>query len=390
MLNNSEISLYVDAMILEAIVDDPSIVKNAGIGDKVMALIYKVKDYFASKIDPNRKVESVLNLLAPGAIGVLFSSLRFTWIGVFFALAIQIFKIDVGGAITSAYNSIKSLISGGQQTSSQAIDSAVAQAVNSNYRPATANDEAEAIKKLQKREFLSIDTFEKNSFVDVEQRLRDARTIKLAMISFQEGNFEKKAAWLGLAFATLQTKIVGILTSILGYVFKIGLGSAGAIVAGDVIRNFLDRTGITTPEGTAPSAVSGPSMGAGFMDSVKRLFQPSTVTSTYVATQTHFPKNKTYQDTPKNAGDTIWAEGFTNNSAGISEMLIEFAKEVYSGLNGLESTIRSCPTFQETVRTIAFFNRSSAGSTVVIIPKAFNTKKQLVDLFIDEVAGKVS
>ena len=79
-----------------------------------------------------------------------------------------------------------------------------------------------------------------------------------------------------------------------------------------------------------------------------------------------------------------------SNPAGIGDMLIQFAKEVYSGLNGLEGIIRSTETFAEVVRTITAHNRTTSGSSVVYLPQYFHTKKQIVDLFIDDVAEKAT
>ena len=66
----------------------------------------------------------------------------------------------------------------------------------------------------------------------------------------------------------------------------------------------------------------------------------------------------------------------------------EIIKEVYQGLDGLESAIRSSPGFQVVAERITNFNQASEGNNVVILPSYFTSKKQIVDLFIDDVAEK--
>lgn len=371
MISQSEVSLYVDAMIIEAIAEDPELIKQAGVGDKVMALIYKVKDYFADKIDPNNKNESIINLLSPVAINIMFSAFGMPWIGFFISLATRAFNINVAGILSSLYEKVKSLISGDKKTTSAEVEAAAREAVMANYKPATPEDEAALVRRLESRQS-----------VDFEQQLRDARVVKLAMIAYQEHGLEANAAgWLGgLSFAGLQSKIVTMLITLFGWIFKIGLGSAGAIVIGDAIYNFLNRSSSSSP--TSESPVGG--LFSSFMAGPPT--PPTAAPTIYVAKQTKFPRNAGYQNTQYNKTE-IWDESYPN-PAGIGDMLIQFAKEVYSGLNGLEGVIRSTETFAEVVRTITAHNRTTSGSSVVYLPQYFHTKKQIVDLFIDDVAEK--
>jgi hypothetical protein len=371
MISQSEISLYVDAMIIESVARDPALLKRAAIGDTIMSLINKVKSYFGSKINPANKTESILNLLAPFGISALFSALSMPWIGVLLSLATQIFKINVGGALLDIYNKIKPIITGGQQTTSAEVDTAVAESLRANYRPVTSADEEAALAKLRQHDQSRAD--DTNTTITVANQLHDARVVKLAMISFNNGELKKDAGWIGgSSFGELQTKILRILKKLFGFIFKVGLASAGVIVAGDVINSFLGRTDSGTGGFGAPSDTRQP-----------------TSTSVYVAKQTKFPVNPSYSGRKYNeTDDDNWAEGFINNAAGISAMLVQFAKEVYGKLNGLESLMQSLPTFQETANTIERFNRSAAGSSVVFLPRYFHSKKQVVDLFIDDLAEK--
>lgn len=359
---SSEISLYVDAMIIDAIVEEPSIIKEAGASEVIMSLVGKVRDYIASKIRPDHKAEDLLNLLAPGVISTVFSIFGKTWIGILFGLATSVFKINIGGIVLSLYNTVKSLISGGKQTTSSEVDSAVADAVKSNAQPLSSEDEAKAIQTLEQN---------KNSTAsDVGRRLRDARAVKLAMVTYRDNqeNIHKVAGLL--SFGGLQGKIIGILITLFGYVFKIALSAAGFMVAGDVINSYVGKAQGLLPSFTGTSTSSPP------------------ISPPVTSTQTRFKLNPSYKDIRHNTGDATWAEGFMNTTEGISDMLVQFTKEVYVGLNDLGDFIKSMPTFKSLVNGIETFNSSAAGSSVVFIPRGYTTKKQLVDLFIDDVAEK--
>ena len=367
----SEISLYVDAMIVEAIIADPTIiVKQADMGGSVLTLMNKIKDYFATKFPDTStsKVDDVLQFITPGAIFTLLRYLTSPWIAGIVTLSQQVFNINVVGIIKSIYDNIKSLISTGKLISSQQIDSAVSSAVDSNH---SAVDEESVAKQLQNM---------KKGSHDVKQQLRDVRLIKIASISYQEGKFNKTA---GLA-SEMQSKLINILSKLFSLIIKILLGSAGFVVAGDVIKKFL---GIDDKEDAPGSTDSKPGAASNFFSSLFHKSEPPPV-AVYVAKQTKFKVNPSYQNKQYNVGEDTWAEGFVNNNSGISDMLVQFAKEVYGGLSGLENSIKSTPTFTEVVRTIEFFNRTAAGSSVVFLPRIFRTKKQIVDLFIDDVAEK--
>jgi hypothetical protein len=76
----------------------------------------------------------------------------------------------------------------------------------------------------------------------------------------------------------------------------------------------------------------------------------------------------------------------TNDPGSIENMLIEFTKQVYSGLDGHEGVIRSSPIFQAVKNQIAWYNHTAAGAPMVYIPRMYPNKKAIVDHFIDEVA----
>jgi hypothetical protein len=84
----------------------------------------------------------------------------------------------------------------------------------------------------------------------------------------------------------------------------------------------------------------------------------------------------------------VLIENIPNNTSSISNMLVNFAKEVYDSLNGKESLITSSSGFNVVKDRIVWYNRTSAGAPFIAIPKYFISKKHIVDYFIDEVAEK--
>lgn len=361
----NEIKFYVDSLIVEAIVSDIVLSKNAQ-GSIVHEMIQKVKEYFTAHIDPKDKVGSFLELIAPGAIGAIwatFRALNLGWLGALFGLAIDVFHIDVGKIFSSIYNSIKGLISENKQTTSEQVEAAVQQAVIGGMGTITEADAAEAQEALNGIKTKS-----------VNMQLRDAKLTKLAMINFrtQKYGLTKNAGLLD-AFSTKRTGFANILTRVLSWFFKIALASFGFMVAGDMINHFLDR----------PNALDGT------MKDGKPLMEAKVETpkvSLPVAVQTKFPLNPTYNAVVKNVGTSIWQENILADKSSIENMLLQFAKDVYQGLDGQESNIRTTAGFQAIVDNIVFANRNHLGSNLVVIPAMFQTKKQIVDQFIDDVA----
>ena len=96
---SNEISFYVDCLIIEALAKN-SMVKQAD-GGMIASLVDKLKSYVGAHLDSNNKVGSVLNILAPGAVTLLFRSLGFGWLGALLGLAMNIFHIDIGGILGS-------------------------------------------------------------------------------------------------------------------------------------------------------------------------------------------------------------------------------------------------------------------------------------------------
>ena len=360
-ITDRDISFYVDTLIVEAIVGDEKLYKQAATGGLVMGLIDKVKEYVGNQIDPNDKAGSLINILGPGVIFTAFRAFGFGWLGLLISLAMRIFHVDVAGMISSIWDKLKGMISGDKQVTSQQVDSVVQSVAQDHMKPAT-EEEANAAQKL----------LTKSSYDDL---MRDARLVKLTMIEYSSGGLKKEAGFLDM-FNTRKMKTTSILAKVLGWVLKIGLASAGLMVAGDVVNKFLGR----------PNALDGT------VQKGKPIDQPTSGKSSPVSmmpptTQTKFPVKKSYKPENYNVNST-WIENVPNDKGSISNMLTGFAKDVYDGLDGKETIIQGTAGFQAILDRIIFFNRNAVGSGAVFIPSEFKSKKQITDFFIDDVAEK--
>lgn len=358
-ISNREISFYVDTLIVEAIVGDERLYKKASGDGLVAPLIDKVKSYVENQIDPNDKAGSLMNILGPGVIFTAFRAFGFGWLGTLISLAMRVFHIDVSGMITSIWDKVGSLIEGDKQVTSAQVDSIVQNVAQQHMNPVTQEDADAAHRLLTKSNF--------------DDLMRDARLIKLTMIGYAAGSFKKEAGFSDV-LGGKKKKTTNILARVFGWVIKIGLASAGLMVAGDVVNKFLDR----------PNALDGS------IQQGKPIGRPSELAKAPLnppTTQTKFKVKPSYRSENLNTS-TPWTVGITNNNNSINAMLIQFAKDVYDGLDGKESIIAATAGFRAIADRISFFNRASLNSPEVWIPSEFKSKKQMIDYFIDDVAEK--
>ena len=340
MISNSEVSFCIDTLLVETVLGEPKLSKQAGaIGD----LLTKVKDYFMAHIDKSHPVASVLKLLAPGFLWTVMQGMGLGKWGFVLGLLADYFHVDVPGMIESLLSKVAPMISGGKQASSQQIDAATDSLTSGS--PASDHKVYTSLELLDEARFLRLAVIEYE-----HQKLR----------LLKEGADENNIFGIGE-----RPKSSSVFAKIIGWVFKIALASAGLMVAGDAIHAFMGtpsaltgtyQEGVTpTSSPIAPSAPSGP-----------------------VSTQKKFPLKG---DAPLGLS---WPA--TNTPGNIENMIIQFAKDTYSGLDGKESLIRVIPSFQDVKEDIQWFNVHNPGTSVIFIPHKYPTKKSIVDYFIDDVA----
>ena len=349
MATSGEIRFYVDTLLVETALAEPYLYKKAGF---IADALSRIKEYLASKIDKENPVSSVLNLLAPAAISMLFSSMGFGKFGLLLGFLTTVFHVNVAGMIKSLYEKVKEMISGGQKVSAGQIDQSVQETIQSFSQPSTTQEAEEGYQSYRQQQPSLADDGKVYSSLEL---LHSAKMINLALIEYERQNMrlvkEADRSSFLKNFSGTKAQGTSLLGKILGWIFKFVLTAAGLITAGAIVEHFMGGGGQSEPE-----TPSGP---------------VSTQTKYHLVGNSPVPNQMPISNTPQN----------------IEDMLIQFAKDTYSGLDGKESLIKSTPGFQYVKEKVAWQNVYNPGSRTIIIPPIFSSKKQMVDYFIDEVAA---
>ena len=334
-MSKGDIRFCVDTMIVETVIGNPALVKQGGMLSDVAPLI---QSYVSSKIDPKDKAGSVLDMLAPAGIFTLFRSFGFTKLGLLVAGLITVLHIDVHGMVESLFNEVKGSISKGEPVTPAQITNAV-----SNMSQSGGTSPADT--------------------PTVAQDLREARILRLALEQYENQMLSLTKRNKPIFAYAAGAKATSIAARIIGWIFTIVLTAAGFMVAGDAVNKMLGR----------PNSFDG---------TYQAGKEPAATAPTPTTTQTKFKPTGSGTESPPRP----WMENTTNDPGSIENMLVQFTKDVYSGLNGKEAIIRSSPSFQAVKSQIVWYNKSSAGEPMVYIPANYANKKAIVDHYIDEVA----
>lgn len=350
---------YIDNMIVQTLLSSEGLTKEAQeASGLVSSLASKVKDYVADKIVPGHEWESVINILTPG----ILMALNFPILAFAIKIAEMYFGLDPGKILMSAVDKIKSFA--GSKITSEQVDHAVNASVQENYgsEPTQAD--------FQK--------FPKSATIRDAQIVKIALTAAMAEISFEElvcfqngdmADIKKRAQIVSsfLRFVGLKSKTSSLLGKIIGWIIKVALASAGFMVVGDLFNKVVGRT-------DKPSTPSGlPGMpGSG----------PATPVSLPKSTQTSLKVNPNYMNEKLNYA-TGWIEMVSPEQIG--DQIVHWAENIYPDLQGDDSAIRSSPGFNKLVEIIKEYNEKNT-TNITFMPKIFHSRKDVVDVFIDDVA----
>ncbi len=339
---DNKIKSYIDLKALGIISIDPSLYKTAeDATNQGRGLIDTIRSYVGAHIDENDKLGSFIKIMGPGLIYGLFSALGMGWIGMILAAVASVFDFDLNALIKSIVGEVKGSTNDGQkQLAPKQVEQIVENAVD---------------KHLEKK-----DDADKNQAIASNNTLRDARIVKLAMITKSANPLAGAAA--RVAAGPAKNMLVKFLIMLL----KSVLAACGLMVAGDLYKKYVSHE---------PNAID-------------RTTQSGKPLPPHVSKQTRFQIQPSYPVNENlNRGKSFgWLVNITNNEQAISDMLIKFAKDVYQGLDGLENIIVNSQDFKETLHIITSFNRSSTGFPGVSIPTGWTSRKQIVDTFIEDVA----
>jgi hypothetical protein len=338
-MSKGQVKILSDMLIIEALLADPKMRKNASVLTDLEGF---VKNWISSKIDKDNPVESAVNLLTPGVVLLIFKSFGWGRLGFIIAALLDAFDFNPYEMLEPLCAEALSKIKSGEQTTSSQVmslaDSIAQQVSSSSGQPAD----------------------------DGKDLLRHARMINLALIDFEHQNLRllkngfdssQSNLYKMAALPGLKAKDANLLGKIFGFIVVIILGSLGALVVGDIMRGLV---------GKPPShQVSGPG-------------SLSPAPTMHVATQTKYPFKSNSPLPASVNGD--------NSKQNIENIIMQFTKDVYSGLDGKESLIMNNPKFQYIVEEISWLNRAK-GYSAVFMPTVWSTKKEMVDSFIDDVAA---
>ena len=267
----------------------------------------------------------------------------------------NVFHVDAYGILTSLFNKVKGMISGNKKVAPSEIDEAVNSTIQEHateVSPEQAQEGYQALQKMQANQ--QADDGKVYSSLEL---MHDAKMIRLAMMQYEYETLRltktavNKGSFLS-GFTGTRAKGTNIIAKIFGWVFRIALGSAGLMIGGDLIRHFV---GMDHPSEQEVPPPQGPT---------------SSQTKYKLIGDTPLPRQMPLSNTPDNIGN----------------MIVQFAKDVYSGLDGKENLIRNTPGFRAIKEKIVWNNVYNPGSRTTMMPAAFTSKKQIVDYFIDEVA----
>lgn len=355
----SELQFFADTLIIETLLSDPRINKKAQ-ASFVPSLVNKVKDYASSHIDSNNKVSSVLAILTPGILTVL----GFPVLGFLVKLSEMVFHIDLSSIFSSIGTSVAELINDNKQTDSNSVINAVQSAIESNAGSEPTEEEA--------NKFFNI----KSSFT-----LREAQLFKIALADFAAKNsyfdfdnpkFNMKFAAgvmgsLLSAFGLSKFKLLKILASVISWIVRVVLWSAGFMVAGDAVHHMMGTSNSVSTKENIIHPVSTVSVPANHESITLKV-------------------NPNYSSESFNNALSTWM--LPGNVSSIMETIISWATEIYPELKGFENLLKSTSGFHNLNKIIQEYNEGS-NLGFVVMPKQFTSRKQVVDTFVSEIQNDV-
>lgn len=333
-------------LVIESLLLNDNIIKNAN------GSLSNIPDMLKSYVTPDKQnAAGVISLLIPGTLFMLLSG--HPVLRILFAVASSYYQIEIKEIIGSMLNTIKPDLASGKKISEEKIDQAA--------EAATADVGKETKQKSSSEEpndefSLENDGMNTNSSYNV----KDIRKLSLALIAYSNDNSELQFSKYALKAGVTALTTRFALKTIFSWVFKIILASAGFLIVGSLLREVIQPTSEKKQK-----------------EDSKIYDQPLVV-----ATQTKFKINPSYTDTH----NADWEITMLADKQSIENMIINFAKEVYLGLDDADNVIKSTSTFGVVVLNILRHNKFNVGYNLVIMPKIFTSKKQIVDTFIDEVA----
>lgn len=348
----------MDALVLETLLSEDLMIKNAQSG-MVSSLVEKVKSLISSHIDPNDKVGSVVNMLAPG----LLWGLGFPITSIILEIAESWFGLNIANILRDVGSEIKSLVTGGHKPSSSEVEGIASRAVQSNAGGEPTQSQFENAMQHPLNAVTSL--FSSNSL-----SLREARLYKMALLHIRDNDLIKTAGILSTLgrFVGLKTYTTSALASIIKWVVVTLLATVGLLAVDDAAHSIVGSPSKTD--------FSGPSS--------HDAERPTTTVTLPASTQTVFKVNPSYQEERFNA-TKHWIESVPPTHIG--DEIVQWTHDIYPDTKSLVDEIKSTSGFNQVVQAIENYNNNNT-LNITFMPPDFTSRKKVVDAFMDELAHK--
>ena len=363
-MKNDKLRFYHQMIMMETLLSPNTISKTAqeGMASSVTSFIY---DYFKSKLQgfesSDDKISQIVGFLTPG----ILKTLGFGKLALIFTMAESFFGFDLSKILKEIGSKVKELVTGSSPPSTDQIHSIVSAAVDS----AKSDMSPTAIYEKVKQYVTDAVHTDSDTNKVSEATLRDAQFFRISMDHYESLNKTAGVAEVVARFMVGRNKSTRILTMVLVWIVTALFSAAGFMVLGDVVNHFV---------GKERPGVGGP---AKDNENTTVSYAPQPVQSK----QTVFKPNPNYQAEFYNQNGNSWM--LPGNESSVEPTLLAWTKEIYPDLQGQDSLIKSSQAFNHVVNAIKAYNAGD-NSNLLYIPKAWSSRKQIVDQFIDEIAQK--
>ncbi len=378
-----ELKNLIEDLVVEELCKDDILFKSASSG-MISTIVDKVKEYIMRSFDPEKPTESIMAMATPtffrmipglGAIGWLF------WIAQTF------FHLDLKPAFTAILAPIREMISSHKagetidMTSDKAtnIASGIVDSVMSGFSSGSVEglSSDDVMQKLQ-----MIKSLPKITSARHDNALENVKAVKILMAKidtydiiikeagpFRMRGYGKTAIIAGLLYA-MKDKVLPIVGNVLSFILRTILTTTAFTIAGGAAQDVF---GLEHDEYSRK-----PSNQSGNTDS-----GTSSSTNVKVALIPDMSAGREYFG---NHND-LWVESFSISN--IKSNIVNWAIKIYPALRDHVSDITSSTKFNDVVGKIEDKNAQNRMPNSTLMPDEYHSRKQVVDVFVGEVASKI-
>jgi hypothetical protein len=381
LMNNIDLQYKSDAILIETIaayeLGNGSIIKSAGLFDSLGlgSVGSAIKSFVSSHVKedaPGGYVGSVLALMVPA---VLFRA--HPLISAIYLIASQ-FGFDIQSIVSKIVAAIKPKLEAGEQINPDEFNEIGKSAVGSQVKSGAPNDLFEPLRKLSNSDLAKLSAKQTDPL--------DAFRALLGGSTGEAGNLPKTPLLFG-GDGTLIQKIFGQLFSrpktasrgmwLIGgfviWILKTVLVGAGLMYGAEAIAGALGHKKAPDAVKEAPKAAPAQSE-----------------TATPAQPEADAAKEEKPHSSQSSSSSEMWVVPMVGGS--VESMLVAWAFDLYPELEQYplaQEVIESSSTFK-TISALLKSDPKKMGTSSLVMPDRFSSRKQVVDLFIDDVKNQLS